>query len=497
MPFYLILLLRILLFLFNCDPDSLLKLFPRDGLIALLAALLALFVPIAILIVERSKNDNVAFPWEEEMTILQIAHPKILIISIICASLSCVLWNEIIAKVHILPLILIVYIVCIILMCWILYELYKWLLSIVSKKRSGRVFRSKQIAQYFKSIETDREREQVWKTTLDKIELSTPEEQRQLIDLYVDALRRHADDISYFTLVQTFTDNIPKLDMRDLQPILGYSLASITSKETSLFHKAMDEKLLLAILNTIKSGNIFVMDSAYDIIQKCQDSEQSHEMTKKLASKFFGILAQEEYTTQNSIIDAFSVSYKWNFCHLIDKNCNEKIYKQTCVWLSGYIKWLVDQYIKQFDVRETPTSKYYISENVDKLSIELFRDCNIDLQMFADIILLYCPVNCVPQHGESDAEAYIRAFTEKALSRNFMNQSTAEGNDKQAKTANTIKLLSIVAPLRNEGLDTYLDAIDSFKKKLAEKQNEADYTYKMERILRLERYFRNVQNKSK
>lgn len=473
------------------DQKDFLELIPREGLIALLATILALFVPVTILVIERSRDKNL-FPWEEKMAISQIACPKILFLAIIGASLSCTLWNKIIADTWMLPFILILYVVCIVLICWIMFRLYQWLILIVSGKKAKNKFRLKEITKYFENIETDDDRIQVWLVTFDKIEHSTLEEQSQLIRLYLKALRSHANSVSQYCLVQCFIDNIQKLDIRELQPILDYSLTITTFKEADIYRKAMGEKLLLAILNTLKDSNALVMEQSYDVIQRCENIEQSYLMTKKLACKFFAILAQEDYNIQDTIIDNFSYSYKWDFRNLITTSRNKKLYAQTCQWLSEYTKWLIDQYIKQFDIRKT--DRYYNERIIEKISESLFRNCDIDQQMFVDMILFYCPIGYTPQPGESDAETHVRAFVETASHRAFMNQEPDNSTSDIAER-NTIKLLSIItAPLTNASLAAYTNAIESYKSKMAK---DANYDYAIRCISRLERHIRSIQSESK
>lgn len=458
--------------------DVLLELFPRDGMIAFLASILALFIPVAILVIERSKeSDEHAFPWEEETTIVQVAHPRMLLAAIVGASLSCIFWNQVSAHLRMLPFVLIIYSLCIIVLCWILSELYRWLLAIILRRRDESEFRAKQIRKYFNTIKTNEDRVRIWSMTWDSIWLGCPE-QRLLINLYIEALQRHEDTgISYLYLCHSFIANLDKVDQRELAPMIFYSLSSVT-KTQDVMCSYQNTGIFEAILKTVKNNNIFFMDFAYNSIKESVDEAQSYRMTQYLARAFFSLLTREDYESQNNILDTCRFPNNWRFWVLVDKveGIDKRTIKQARIWLLEYTKWLCRQYGERCD-SENP-EKFHVSGIIDRVTSELLFGCDVDRRMFRDMILLLNPIGGIPLCDESTSHAYIRIFLERSAHRDFL--CFNDGEDNEQRSENTLRLLFLLTTDSDKYPDCYLDAIDEYEEELKSKPNfsNTDYDYR-------------------
>lgn len=449
--------------------SALFELFPRDGLIALLAALLALLVPVAILVIERSKAaDEHRFPWEEEATIMQVAHPKVLFASIICASLSCIFWNNTSKQLLILPIVLVIYIVCIVAICWVMYELYRWLLSIISTKRNDADFRTKQITTFFNNIEEDDERVRIWSMTWSNIWENCPE-QHLLIMLYLNDLKRHKDNgMSYLALCHSFTANISRIDLRELKALLAYSLEVSVMNDSNVMRRYAISDIFTTILRTIKHDNIFLMGFAYDSIAESTNEKQSYAMTRYFARNFFSILNDEKVSIQEKITDTCRFPHEWRFQILIEPTSKstsayeKRLKNQSYIWLAQYTDWLCVQYVKRYNAENE--ERFYTTRIIEKVTLDLFFGCDIDWRMFGDVILLLFPIGGAPQSNESDEHAYIRIFLEKGAHRDFLCFNEDKVNDERYK--NTARLLSLMVRDSSRYPDCYLDEIENYKKEL-------------------------------
>mgnify|MGYP001027888723 CR=1 FL=1 len=479
--------------------DVLLELFPRDGMIAFLTSILALFIPVAILVIERSKeSDEHAFPWEEETTIVQVAHPRMLLAAIVGASLSCMFWNQVSAHLCTLPFVLIIYSLCMIVLCWILSELYRWLLAIVLRRRDKNEFRAKQIRKYFNTIKTNEDRIRIWSMTWNSVWLGCPE-QHLLINLYIEALQRHEDaDISYLCLCHSFIANLDKVDQRELAPMISYSLSSVTRTQDVICNY-QNAGIFEAILKTINNDNIFFMDFAYNSIKECADETQSCRMTQYLARAFFSLLTREDYGSQNNILDTCRFPNNWRSWVLVDKvkDVDERTIKQARIWLLEYTKWFCGQYGKRCD-SENP-ERFHVSGIIDRVTSELLFGCNVDRKMFRDMILVLNPIGGVPLCDESTSHAYIRIFLERSIHRDFL--CFNEGEDNERRSEDTLHLLFLVITDSDEYPDCYLDAIDEYEKELKSKPgfNDTDYDYRIlldlkKELLLVKRYKKKLSN---
>lgn len=374
---------------------------PIEVLIAIPALLVAVFVPIAIFMVDSKDN---AFVWDKAVIFRKVLKSEKLFLGIIIFIFVPIFWKF--GQIRALLLLPLFWSITVLLLA--IVESYKWLIIIEAKDHNQESYRTKKREEYLKTLD-DEQKQIIWPLTwkLNRSSRGVVDE-RKLVKIFIENMESmQSPDAS---ILSNFIVNLEQVNLMDPvihEDLIKFSLKNAgyltTEEPLTYMPNAFDFKetvrgLYFAIVEKDLNSN-FGFYSLFNHTRKYIKENNINEgvFIKNFAPQFFSIL--ENNKQAHKVLDGFPKEWKITYSGVEDENTRPV----TLGWLDAYMHWIVERNLLAYNSDKTPYDA--IADSITEGLIP-----NIDLPVWSNFIVFHWT-----SYGQSKEET-----SEHAKLRNFV-----------------------------------------------------------------------------